>query len=77
MSFSSAYRLTMSSLLPPGRSGVRLGCGRLEAARDEADEGAGEGRPPWGGMKPPGSRDESAMVVIDACNQWMSVAAVD
>ncbi|KAK1238393.1 hypothetical protein MKX07_006539 [Trichoderma sp. CBMAI-0711] len=64
MSFSSAYRRTISSLLPPGRSGVLLGCGRLEAARDEAEEGAGEGRPPWGGMKPPGSRDDSIMVVV-------------
>lgn len=53
----------MSSLFDPGRNALFLGCGRFDAAREEAEDGAGEGSPPWGGMKPPGCRGESVMIV--------------
>lgn len=67
----------MSSLFDPGRNALFLGCGRFDAAREEAEEGAGEGRPPCGGIKPPGCRGESAMTsrvaIIECTTEFRQV----
>lgn len=67
----------MSSLFDPGRNELFLGCGRFDAAREEAEDGAGEGSPPCGGIKPPGCRGESAMTgrvsVIEYATEYRSI----
>lgn len=70
----------MSSLFDPGRNELFLGCGRFDAAREEAEDGAGEGSPPWGGMKPPGCRGESVMAgrvsVIEYTTEYRCINAL-